>query len=142
MNHHSLEEWKQYASGELHPENRTAYDHHLDHCDDCLTLYMNAIEATEDELPEIENPSLYTDDLMSQLPFESVETISVKKKWFENRAFHYVLAAAMTFLLMTTGVFSQLTTVPKEFELNERSSFTEDVLNKTTSLLDRVEEEK
>lgn len=141
MNHHTLEEWKQYARNELNPEKRSEYEHHLDHCDDCLTLYMDAIDSIEDELPDIENPSLYTDDLMSQIPFEPVEHSSSKKKWFENRVFHYVIAAAMTFVLMTTGVFSQLTTVAREFEQNERSSFTEDVLNKTTSLLDRVEEE-
>ncbi|TKD72165.1 hypothetical protein [Pseudalkalibacillus hwajinpoensis] len=142
MNHYTLEEWMRYARDELDVEEQTEYENHLDHCEHCLTLYMNAIECIEEELPEIENPSLYTDELMKQIPFEPVEAIPVKKKWYENRAFHYVLAAAMTFLLMTTGVFSQLTTVPKEFEQNQRSSFTEDVLNKTTSLIDRVEEQK
>jgi hypothetical protein len=50
----------------------------------------------------------------------------------------------MTFLLMATGVFSGLTNVTTQFEkngqLHHQSSFTENVLNKTTALLDHVEQ--
>ncbi|WP_100407807.1 hypothetical protein [Bacillus solitudinis] len=147
MNHISLGEWKTYARGDMTADNRTFYEQHLYTCDQCMTLYMEAVESIQDEIPIIEEPS-YIDEILSKIPFEQNKKISVEKeitkKWHEEKVFHYVLAAAMTFVLMTSGVFSELTNVSTQFEKNQQthhqSSFTENVLNKTTDLLGRVEQ--
>jgi hypothetical protein len=46
----------------------------------------------------------------------------------------------MTLILMATGIFGELMKITTEFERGQQSaSFTENILNKTTALLDEVE---
>ncbi len=143
MNHILLEEWKNYVRDMIDDDKRSRYEQHLSTCDHCMDLYLEAIELVQDDLPTIEGPSLYTDEVMSRIPFaESASPVSKdrKKNWYEEKMFHYVLATAMTLLLMATGVFSELTKVTTQFEKNrDHSSFTENVVNKTTALIDEVE---
>jgi predicted anti-sigma-YlaC factor YlaD len=151
MNHIPLGEWKSFAIDEMNSEKRFLYEQHLYTCDQCMDLYMKAIELIQDKIPTIEEPSIYTNEVMSQIPFDQAKKNpiihkeqEIKKRWYEEKVFHYVLATAMTFLLMATGVFSDLTNVTSQFEKNSlsqnQSSFTENVLNKTTALLDHVEQ--
>ncbi|NEU31759.1 hypothetical protein GN156_13390 [bacterium LRH843] len=145
MIHIPLGDWKTYAKDEVNEEKRSLYEQHLYTCDQCMDLYMEAIESIQGEIPTIEEPSAYINEVMSRIPFERTTSPIVetekKKKWYEEKLFHYVLAAAMTFLLMATGVFSELTNVTTQFEQNHNhSSLTENVLNKTTTLLDRAEQ--
>jgi predicted anti-sigma-YlaC factor YlaD len=141
MSHIALEEWKNYARGEMDDNKRTECEEHLFSCDRCMSLYMEAIETVQEELPSIEGPSLYTDEVMERIPFkpDSVKK-PVKKLWYEEKVFHYVLATAMTLILMATGIFGELMKITTEFERGQQSaSFTENILNKTTALLDEVE---
>jgi predicted anti-sigma-YlaC factor YlaD len=150
MNHIPLGEWKNFARDEVNDDKRFIYEQHLYTCDQCMDLYMKAIELIQDEIPTIEEPSIYTNEVMSQIPFDKAKNPmihkeqEIKKRWYEEKLFHYVLATAMTFLLMATGVFSGLTNVTTQFkkngQLHYQSSFTENVLNKTTALLDHVEQ--
>lgn len=147
MNHIPLGEWKAYARGEINAEKRFLYEQHLYTCNQCMDLYMEAIESIQDEIPTIEEPSAYTDEIISHIPFEKdtrpIIQKSNKKRWYEEKVFHYLLAAAMTFLLMATGVFTELTNVTTQFEENRQtqaqaqSSFTENVLN---ILLNQIEQ--
>lgn len=143
MSHIALEEWKHYARDEMNDNNRTKYEEHLYSCDQCMSLYMEAIEIVQDELPSIEGPSLYTlytDEVMDRIPVERKPVMNpVKKHWYEEKVFHYVLATAMTLILMASGIFGELTKITTEFERNQQPSFTENILNKTTALLDSVE---
>lgn len=145
MNHIPLGKWKNYAKGDINEDQRTLYEQHLYTCDQCMDLYMEAIESIEDEIPTIEESSNYTIEVISRIPFDKKTQIETgnKKRWYEKKVFHYVLAAAMTYMLMTMGVFSELTNITTQFEENQQhgnpSSYTESVLNKTTDLLDRVE---
>ena len=140
MNHLSLGKWKIYARDEMDDDKREEYEEHLYSCDHCMVLYMEAIESVQDELPSIEGPSLYTDEVMERIPFEGEPvSTSSRKHWYEENLFQYVLAMAMTLILMATGIFGDLLKVTTEFEKNRQPSFTENVLNKTTALLEDVE---
>lgn len=141
MSHIALGEWKDYARDEMDDNKRTEYEEHLYSCDQCMSLYMEAIETIQDELPSIEGPSLYTNEVMERIPFErNSVNMTVKKQWYEEKVFHYVLATAMTLILMASGIFGELLKITTEFERGQQSaSFTENILNKTTALLDSVE---
>lgn len=141
MSHIALEEWKNYARDEMDDNKRTEYEEHLYSCDQCMSLYMEAIEAVEDKLPSIEGPSLYTDEVMEGIPVERNPLMKpVKKKWYEEKVFHYVLATVMTLILMASGIFGELTKITTEFEKGRQSvSITDNILNKATVLLDSIE---
>ncbi|MGG1631706.1 anti-sigma factor family protein [Rossellomorea sp. NRS-1567] len=142
MSHIALEEWMNYARDEMDDNKRTEYEEHLYSCDQCMSLYMEAIEAVQDELPSIEGPSLFTEEMMERIPVERDPVMKpVKKQWYEEKVFHYVLATAMTLILMASGIFGELSKITTEFEkVQQSASFTENILNKTTALLDSVEE--
>ncbi|MFI8575580.1 anti-sigma factor family protein [Rossellomorea aquimaris] len=141
MSHIALEEWMNYARDEMDDNKRTEYEEHLYSCDQCMSLYMEAIEAVQDELPSIEGPSLFTEEVMERIPVERDPVMKPgKKQWYEEKVFHYVLATAMTLILMASGIFGELSKITTEFERNQPPSFTENILNKTTALLDSVEE--
>jgi predicted anti-sigma-YlaC factor YlaD len=141
MSHIVLEEWKNYARDEMDHNKRTEYEEHLYSCDQCMSLYMEAVEAVRDELPSIEGPSLYTEEVMERIPFERDPVMKpVKKQWYEEKVFHYVLATAMTLILMASGIFGELSKITTEFEKGRQSvSITDNILNKATVLLDSVE---
>lgn len=141
MSHIALEEWKNYARDEMDDHKRTENEEHLYSCDQCMSLYMEAIEAVQGELPSIEGPSLFTEEVMERIPVERDPVMRpVKRPWYEEKVFHYVLATAMTLILMASGIFGELTKITTDFEKNQQPSFTENILNKTTALLDSVEE--
>lgn len=150
MSHIPLVEWKKYVIDEINDDKRLLYEQHLYTCDQCMDLYMEAIKSIQDEIPIIEDPSTYTNKVMSQIPFGKatmpITRKEIKKRWYEEKLFHYMLATAMTFLLMAAGVFSGLTNVTTQFEKSRQSqnqsSFTENILNKTMALLDQVEQSK
>ncbi|WP_201712714.1 hypothetical protein [Rossellomorea arthrocnemi] len=140
MRHIALEEWKMYAKDETDEDMRIEYEEHLYSCDQCMVLYMEAVDAVQEDLPSIEGPSLYTDEVMERIPFENSDVRKPsRKRWYEEKVFHYVLATAMTLILMATGIFSELLKVTSEFEKNRQPSITENMLLKTTALLDGVE---
>jgi predicted anti-sigma-YlaC factor YlaD len=74
MNHIPLAEWKKFASDEMNDDKRFLYEQHLYTCDQCMDLYMEAIESIQDEIPTIEEPSIYTNEVMSQIPFDKAKT--------------------------------------------------------------------
>ncbi len=139
MSHISLEEWKKYARNKIDDKQRDAYEEHLYTCEQCMDVYMEAIESLEqDDLPAIESPS-YVEEVISQIPLE--KQAQPNRRWYEDKVFHYVVATAMTLLLMTSGVFSQLLQVTTEFEKSvKHASITENLLNKTTKIIDSVEQ--
>ncbi|BCB02649.1 hypothetical protein [Bacillus sp. KH172YL63] len=140
--HVALEEWKRYARDELDEDKRDMYEEHLYACDQCMGLYMEAMEDVEDDLPSIEGPSLYTDEVMERIPFERAAVGKQSRRhWYEEKMFHYVMAVAMTLILMATGIFGELVKVTAQFEHNPKAtSFTQSIMDKTSSLLDEIED--
>ncbi|MCR8849849.1 hypothetical protein NQ095_15630 [Rossellomorea sp. SC111] len=140
MIHIALDEWKMYVRDEMEEDKRIEYEEHLYSCEHCMGHYLEAVDAVQRDLPSIEGPSLYTDEVMERIPFEGGDARKPSRKdWYEKKVFHYVLATAMTLILMATGIFGELLKVTSEFEKNSQPSFTENILNKTTALLDDVE---
>ena len=68
--------------------------------------------------------------------------VSKGTDWRRKTLYHYCLAAAMTLLLMSTGVFSQLMNVASTFEsksVEKDTSIVDGLLNKTVSITDKIE---
>lgn len=142
LKHIQFEEWVHYLNGDLDESVRLAYEEHLYECDHCLEQYMKAMEVSTIEIPDI---SHLTDSIMKE-----VNSFKEKdKKPLSNTSTHkqivthYILAAAMTILLMATGVFSQLmnvTSVLAKTESNESQSFVQSILENQESIIDKFEQ--
>jgi len=145
VNHISYEKWLQYVKGELDSATEKQYDDHLYSCDQCLSVYLEAVEAMEQALPIMSNEDIFTDMVMQRMEGQKKKTItkSPKQSFYQKAIFHYLVAAAMTVILMTSGVFSHLTNAFNDFETNKKKepSFVTGLMNKSVSLIDKVEKE-
>lgn len=66
-----------------------------------------------------------------------------QQPFYQSAAFHYLLATAMTLLLMASGVFSSMIDLTSSIEQpkqTEKPSFTEGLLDKTFTWMDEIDE--
>ncbi|MBW8349390.1 hypothetical protein K0H71_08035 [Bacillus sp. IITD106] len=143
MNHKSYENWLEYVRDELNEETREIYENHLYSCDHCLELYLKAVEAEEFQMPEMADSSSFADSIMHQVTELKKPTSKPKRKISQKQTiFNYFVAAAVTLVLMSTGVFSQLMNMASSFENNEQKqadSFVQSFLNKQDSFTNKFE---
>jgi predicted anti-sigma-YlaC factor YlaD len=132
------------VNNEIDEKVREMYEDHLYSCDQCLELYLQAVAEFEDNLPVLSNEADFTDIVMSKV---TIKHDSIKKEkaapFYQKTIFHYVIAAAMTILLMTTGVFQSIThyveTVQSPHVQEKSPSLTEGIMNKTFAWMDSIE---
>lgn len=140
MRHFEYEEWVKYVQGEVDEDVRHMYEQHLATCDLCLNRYIEALENNEDVFPELSKQ--FTDDVVNYVR----EHTKPKQQARKNQSFfHYVIAAAMTLVLMGTGVFGELAQLAGSIEQKAEepsASFTDELMNKTLSFLEIFERNK
>lgn len=150
MTHYSKEEWMTYVKNEMAQDVREEYENHLYTCDQCLTLYLDAVAEAEEDLPEIENETGFTDLIMAQIaeskpavPKAATQKKSGSRPFYQTAIFHYSIAAVMTILLMSAGVFQSITqytvALQKPSFQEERTSFTEGIVDRTFAWMDSLE---
>jgi anti-sigma factor RsiW len=141
MKHISYEEWLDYVEDNLSDPVRDQYEAHLYTCDHCMEIYLSAVEASESSFPELSDDTGFTEAVLAEVQHMKKPDIPRKQKFYQQAAFHYIVAAAMTILLMYTGVFQQLVGFAEEFERSSHPSITEEVMKKTSDFIENVENE-
>ncbi|WP_456272557.1 anti-sigma factor family protein [Bacillus sp. AK031] len=141
MKHISYEEWLDYVENKISEPVREQYEAHLYTCDHCMEIYLSAVEALETSFPELSDESGFTEGVMAEVQSKNAPAVRQKQKFYQQAGFHYIVAAAMTILLMYTGVFQQLIGFAEEFERSSRPSITEEMMKKTSEFIDTVENE-
>ncbi|MFJ5717363.1 hypothetical protein [Neobacillus sp. NPDC093127] len=157
MKHYCYEEWVQYVKNEMNDQKREQLENHLYTCDQCLEQYIQAMAANETSLPILSNESSFTDMVMSEVSKQKEavpDTIpgvrkptNRKKPFYQQAAFHYLLAAAATLLLTFSGAFQSLASYAKSIESptqvqEKKPSVTEGVINKTFAWMDSLEKKE
>lgn len=140
MRHFEYEEWVKYVQDEVDENLRSIYEQHLASCDVCLNRYMEALENSQDMFPELSEQ--FTDTVVNYV-FEHTQPKQQARK--NQSFFHYVIAAAMTLILMGTGVFGELAQLAGSIEQKAEepsASFTDELMNKTLSFLEIFERNK
>ncbi|WP_066299087.1 hypothetical protein [Bacillus sp. FJAT-29937] len=151
MRHYSIEEWMNYVKNEFDQDVREEYENHLYTCDQCLDVYLEAVTAAESELPEMMNDIDFTNSIMAQIAESHPPSVKAVKKRKESRPFyqtaifHYTVAAGMTILLMTTGVFQSITQYTVSVQTpsfqEKRTSVTEGIVDKTFAWMDSLDKD-
>lgn len=140
VNHIPYEKWQYYLRDELEEKARVQYEEHLYDCDQCLALYSEAVEEVNQEMPS----AMFTDQIMQKIAEQNRinQPTTVKKSSFYQKAvFHYVVAAAMTIILMSSGIFANLVNVISDFESQNRkeSSIVSGLMDKSLSIINGME---
>ncbi|WP_045520351.1 anti-sigma factor family protein [Neobacillus niacini] len=156
MKHYSYDEWLSYVKDEVSDKTREELESHLYTCDQCLENYLQAISVHESSLPVLSNESSFTDLVMEEIskqkvvnenPVPKKQPVKAKKPFYQQAAFHYLIAAAATLLLTFSGVFQSLATyasaveAPKDMK-EKKLSVTEGVIDKTFAWMDSLEKKE
>ncbi|ANE45558.1 hypothetical protein SY83_03705 [Paenibacillus swuensis] len=183
--HYTESAWRQYAIGSLTDAEQLRMEDHLYDCEQCLGVYMVAMEAgagdiqldasdmhpdpgdmqvntgdvqanTADMQPVGQHAdavsAAFTDQVMLRLAAIETESAPValtampkpdaykvvrRRTWF-----HYAVAAAITLLLMSSGVFQSLLTQSTQLSTNLNGegyrSISDQIMNRTGSVLDEL----
>jgi hypothetical protein len=144
--HYSFEDWCQYVKNEMDGSVREVVETHLYSCDQCLDIYLQVLDCEDSGLPNIQNEKQFTNIIMeniADLKKKNARPGQEKEFFYQSSAFHYLLAAAMTILLMWSGVFQTLTkyteTVQSPETFEKTTSFSEGLIHKTFTWMDTFE---
>lgn len=103
MRHYNQGEWEQYVRGELPEQLREELEEHLYTCDQCLEVYISCVEGLP-ALPDVADPAKFHSSVMAAILAQTPQE-QPHKPFYLRTFFHYGVAAAVTLLLTTAGVF-------------------------------------
>ncbi len=129
------EQFVQYVKGELKEEERTELEDHLYHCNDCLGLYMVALDGQEMYMPVMQDSTNFTNNVVNELrKYKKVESKHSSRK----QLIHYTVAAGFTLMLMFSGVFDHLTNIVSEDAMNptKSGSFSDKMMSRTVEMIE------
>lgn len=109
--HYSKDHWMKYVKDELNDTERILLEDHLYTCDQCLELYIDAVDTQEEILPSISDEAAFMNDIMKKISNENMEiekVIEKKRPFYQSSIFHYAIAASLTLILMSAGFFQSI----------------------------------
>jgi hypothetical protein len=151
----SNRDWQAYIERKLAPDSCLEYELHLYTCDECLPFYIQAVEASQ-QIPANEATKQTTDTIMAAIQSGNQETaartaphiiiIAPKRKQLpltRRPLFQYGVAAIITLMLMSAGVFQGLSMRISHIEhisnKDQQESFSQKLMEKTVAVLDIVQ---
>lgn len=146
MNHISYEEWLPYIRDDLDENLREQYEDHLYDCHQCLMLYAEAVEAAEINMSMMTEETALTEEIMqviNEKKKKQLSSLSKQTNVIQKEAVHYIVAAAMTLILMLSGTFTHLIHAVNQFETQNKneSSIVSGLMETSFSIIGKVENE-
>jgi anti-sigma factor RsiW len=166
MKHGTLEQWAAYVRHELPDGESAELEKHLESCEVCMELYVQSVELAMGSYPMLLNEIALADSVMKTIHEGSyvkhaaclaeAEGASATRKWLRpvtwtrHPLFHYSVAAAITMILLGSGLFQSLLPVegqadpfssePAQGEpLKRQPSVSQQLLDQTIVMLDSIQ---
>jgi anti-sigma factor RsiW len=113
MSHFAREQWSAYVQNRLSGEERRRCEEHLYICEHCLTVYLECVEREGAALPELKKEDAFTEAVMRRVLRPEGRHPERLHPEGGDRAdrrtlLHYTAAAAVTLVLMSSGMFQAL----------------------------------
>ncbi|MEX1029406.1 MAG: hypothetical protein WDZ91_05070 [Paenibacillaceae bacterium] len=146
MTHYRIQQWQAYIQGG--EVDRASMDAHLLECDDCMEIYLVSLEELQEDLPQLTDITLFADVVLEHvrlLPKRNIKRLD-KRRWYTNTLFHYTIAASLTLLLVSSGLFNQMldrvSQLSQDTEQAEQMSVSDQLTNKAGKWLDAIPTKK
>lgn len=143
MKHFTHEQMLDYISNAIPESERVEFEDHLYTCDPCLEIYAKFVEEQGDRLPELAEGDLFTVQILEKLPSQQKVADKKKRSILQHSLFHYGVAAAVTLVFMTSGVFQGITSLPSTVEgkplTTQEQSISNHFMNKALSFIEIME---
>lgn len=140
MKHFTHEYVLDYITNRLTESKRVEFEDHLYTCDQCLNIYTTIVEEQEDD-PRLDGSQL-AEQVLDQLTGQQ-KSFRGKNSFLQNAIFHYGVAAAVTIILMTSGVFQGiaglLSTVEVTPIIQQDESVSKQLMNKALTFIEMIE---
>ncbi|KGE17772.1 hypothetical protein PWYN_24765 [Paenibacillus wynnii] len=135
--------FKTYLTGQGTPAEREKWEDILLEDEEALSLYMESLDEWKDGIPELVDQVSFVNKVMEGLPVtgNSIEPQrQTRKRWYERTLFHYAVAASLTLLFMSSGVFDRLMTGNMDVVVPNDSggSYSEQVIQATSGWLEQI----
>lgn len=160
VKHMSQAQMNHYILNQLEQSERNEIEAHLYTCDVCLEQYMNGLEQLQQQLPNLPSNHGFAEKIIQQLslPTQSIEQLSLetkkeppslvpsapkpKRRNHLQPFVHYTIAASITLLLMSSGVFQEITGFASTIEVTsvkqEENSVTNHLMDKALSFIRKI----
>ncbi|MEK3942706.1 hypothetical protein [Paenibacillus sp. FSL H3-0310] len=146
------EQAKAYLEGQEDSIERDGWEQLLLKDEDTFVSYMEMLDELKEDLPSLENSSAFTERVMgdwmatvrSSVVIEEVagqEEGSRRYRWYDKTIFHYAVAASLTLLIMSSGMFDKLLTGEMELIVPKKDnspSYSEQFMQATSGWLSRI----
>ncbi|KAB3530548.1 hypothetical protein [Alkaliphilus serpentinus] len=100
MKHYDQKYWKAYTLNIIDEDDRIEMENHLYSCDECMDIYLQHLDEIHEE--EFRESATFTKTVMSSI-YQIEER---KNKVYRFKLFkYYAIAASITLILVSTGVF-------------------------------------
>lgn len=170
MKHYTGEQWMTYVEQGLSDEDNQQMEQHLVTCDSCMELYMQSLERVVGSYPSLPDEAALADRVM--LAIEAADSVSPSstaprlapseeagfgsqkqrnpRTWMRSPLFHYAVAAVITLVLMSSGIFQSIMDHPAGIDrtsnreaqaeaAEEPVSVSKKLMDKTIVVLDSIQ---
>ncbi|MBO8172498.1 MAG: hypothetical protein H0Z33_11455 [Bacillaceae bacterium] len=147
-------DWKDYVAGQTDPRISRIMEEHLLECDACLSRYTTLCEQN----PASEPPVSFAEQVMESVreidkPVPQATRSSVFASTRKKLILHYTIAASITILLTSTGLFHDMVKTVQATEntltinlddqksnLSRTYGWTNQLMDQTLSVFDFIKE--
>ncbi|MGF7049891.1 hypothetical protein J2T13_004414 [Paenibacillus sp. DS2015] len=131
-----------YISGISSEEEQEIWEALLMDDPESLEIHMQLLTCEELKLPGLEYPSQFTDTVMNGLPEElyskAPTSLESKRRWYEHSFVHYAVAACLTGVFLSTGLFDKVMNSGLSTEdIYEGVSYSNQMMDVTINWLDQ-----
>ncbi|WP_427051934.1 hypothetical protein [Paenibacillus sp. TC-CSREp1] len=138
---YTAQQWVDYIEGRVSSNQAMRMEQLLLNEPDAMDAYLRALDMDQ-TYPELSHPIEFTNTVMERI--ERLPTMGSMRqsrggrtrRWFEQRAFHYAVAACLTLIFLSSGLFDKVAPYHKFQEGETAGSFTEKWTEAATSWLD------
>ncbi|WP_339319905.1 hypothetical protein [Paenibacillus sp. FSL R10-2734] len=140
-----------YIEGQMDEAIREEWERLLLEDEETFNSYVGMLDELQEDLPSLENSSAFTERVMGDWAkmtesSAALEQVAVEEggriyRWYEKTIFHYAVAASLTLLIMSSGMFDKLLTGQMELIVPKKDnspSFSEQVIQATSGWLDQL----
>lgn len=138
---YTIQQWTDYIEGRVSSNQAILMEQFLLNEPDAMEGYLEALDM-ERNYPILPNSVDFTNSVMNRI--ESLASdgktrhsrVERNRRWFEHRVFHYAVAACLTLIFLSSGLFDKVAPYHKFQEGDAAGSFTEKWTEAATSWLD------
>jgi len=138
---YTVAQWTDYIEGHMSETQANRMEQLLMEDAEAMDSYLEAL-GIHGELPPLHDPTGFADSVMHRIegiqPTQSQgkSRAGRNRRWLEHKVFHYAVAACLTLIFLSSGLFDKVAPYHKFQDGDHRGSFTEKWTEAATSWLD------